>query len=144
MSTKMCTSIEQSKKLLNLGLDPSTADMYYSYYGNSRYNPTIAYKGQQWFLCQIRNSLHDDIPCWSLTALLELMPLFIRTDNGDYNFSLARGGAGAYTFSYIHSLKEPWELGYNLRLTTHKDSVIDAAFEMICWLIEQGHIKVNK
>jgi hypothetical protein len=25
--TKICTSIEQSKKLLELGLDPSTADM---------------------------------------------------------------------------------------------------------------------
>lgn len=27
MDTKICTSIEQSKKLLSLGLDPSTADM---------------------------------------------------------------------------------------------------------------------
>jgi len=83
MSTKICTSIEQSKKLLSLGLDPCTADMWYSYYGNSKYNPTIAYEGQQWFLCQIRNSLHDDIPCWSLTALFELMP--------PYLFELERG-----------------------------------------------------
>lgn len=140
MSTKICTSIEQSKKLLSLGLDPITADMFYPWHiedeedtfedGYLLNTPVIGKYGSR-----------GTIPCWSFTALLELMPLFIRTDNGDYNFSLARGGAGAYTFSYIHSLKEPWELGYNLHLTTHKDSVIDAAFEMVCWLIEQGHIK---
>lgn len=70
----IATSIEQSKKLLELGINPETADMWYSYYGNSKYNSTIAYEGQQWFLCQIRNSRHDDIPCWSLNALIELLP----------------------------------------------------------------------
>ena len=69
---KSYTDIEQSKKLAEF-LPLESADMYYSYYGNSKYNPTIAYKGQQWFLCQIRNSLHDDIPCWSLTALLKYL-----------------------------------------------------------------------
>lgn len=90
MSTDICTSIEQSKKLLSLGIDPSTADMWYSYYGNSKYNPTVAYKGQQWFLCQIRNSLHDDIPCWSLTALLKLLPDIIKVKEECYTFSLIK------------------------------------------------------
>ena len=69
---KSYTDLEQSKKLAEI-LPLESADMWYSYYGNSKYNPTIAYKGQQWFLCQIRNSLHDDIPCWSLTALLNIL-----------------------------------------------------------------------
>ena len=90
MSTDICTSIEQSKKLLSLGIDPNTADMWYSYYGNSKYNPTVAYKGQQWFLCQIRNSLHDDIPCWSLTALLKLLPDIIKIKEECYTFSLIK------------------------------------------------------
>ena len=90
MSTDICTSIEQSKKLLSLGIDPSTADMWYSYYGNSKYNPTVAYKGQQWFLCQIRNSSHDDIPCWSLTALLKLLPDIIKVKEECYTFSLIK------------------------------------------------------
>lgn len=73
MSTiKSYTDLEQSKKLAEI-LPLESANMWYSYYGNSKYNPTIAYKGQQWFLCQIRNSLHDDIPCWSLSALLRVL-----------------------------------------------------------------------
>lgn len=72
---KSYTDLEQSKKLAEI-LPLESVDMWYSYYGNSKYNPTIAYKGQQWFLCQIRNSLHDDIPCWSLTALLSIFECY--------------------------------------------------------------------
>lgn len=72
---KSYTDIEQSKKLAKI-LPLESADMWYSYYGNSKYNPTIAYKGQQWFLCQIRNSLHDDVPCWSLAALLRIFECY--------------------------------------------------------------------
>lgn len=122
MSTEICTSIEQSKKLLSLGLDPSTADMWYSYYGNSKYNLTIAYKGQQWFLCQIRNSLHDDIPCWSFTALLELMPIGSHIEKKNSGYAC-----------YVVYTK-PLEAS----------TPIEAAFEMICRLIEQGYIKVKK
>ena len=133
---KSYTDLEQSKKLTEI-LPLESADMKILPFTEREYRVVpindIAVCGRE-----------DEIPCWSLVALLELMPLYIRTNEGDYNFSLVRGGAGAYTFSYIHSLKEPWELGCNLYLTTHKDSVIDAAFEMVCWLIEQGHIKVNK
>jgi hypothetical protein len=77
---KSYTDIEQSRKLAEF-LPIESADMWYSYYGNSKYNPTIAYKGQQWFLCQIRNSLHDDIPCWSLAALLGVIPKRIKHYN---------------------------------------------------------------
>lgn len=70
---KSYTDIEQSKKLAEI-LPIESADMWYSYYGNPKYNPTIAYEGKQWFLCQIRNSSYIDIPCWSLAALLNILP----------------------------------------------------------------------
>lgn len=70
---KSYTGIEQSKRLTEI-LPLESADMWYSYYGNSKYNPTIAYEGEQWFLCQNRNSSHTDIPCWSLAALLNVLP----------------------------------------------------------------------
>lgn len=69
---KAYTDIEQSKKLAEI-LPIESADMWYSYYGDSKYNPTIAYNGEQWFLCQIRNSSHSDIPAWSLAALLKYL-----------------------------------------------------------------------
>lgn len=70
---KSYTDLEQSKKLAKI-LPIESADMWYSYYGNPKYNPTIAYEGEQWFLCHIRNSSHTDIPCWSFSALLDVLP----------------------------------------------------------------------
>ena len=66
------TSIEQSKKLLELGLRPETADMYWreSYSENLglRYYPTVIWRGYQY------NEKHGDIPCWSTGALIDLLP----------------------------------------------------------------------
>lgn len=70
---KNCTDIEQSKKLAKI-LPIESADMWYSYYGNPKYNLTIAYEGEQWFLCHFINNWHTDIPCWSLAALLNVLP----------------------------------------------------------------------
>lgn len=72
---KAYTDIEQSKKLSEI-LPIDSADMWYSYYGTSTYNPVIVYNGEQWFLCQIKNHLYD-IPCWSLAALLEVLQKYI-------------------------------------------------------------------
>lgn len=70
----IATTIEQSKHLLDLGLDPKTADMFWRYsasLGNTDINGKIAV------------SYHDNlfvgkydgaIPAWSLPALLEVMP----------------------------------------------------------------------
>ena len=119
---KICTSIEQSKKLLSLGLDPNTADMCYPHFvrhGADTYNeiPEIAEDIDYPY----------EMPCWSLAALLELMPL--------YNGTTPRLSwcKGLYTCFY-----------YQGKTISNSNSLVDAAFEMVCWLIEQGHIKVNK
>ena len=55
---KICTTIEQSKKLIELGIDRKTSDMYYWCGEDLRIG---GYKAQ----CE-----ESDIPCWSLAALL--------------------------------------------------------------------------
>ena len=61
----MATTIEQSKHLLALGLDPKTADMCLSKTAQGT-----------WFLCAYVPSEYDahTVPAWSLSALLEVMP----------------------------------------------------------------------
>ena len=159
------TTIEQSKKLLSLGLDPSTADMYYKYVlpksdklhhvpdvgeptnALSWYNKGYTLNGRKEPL-----ELKDFcIPCWSLTALLELMPSYLplypeatedKVKEGKYRSSdliaskegyLRKRFDGYYQYRYdgIHCVGD-----YNNPLNT--------AFEMVCWLIEQEQIKVNK
>ena len=68
-NSQVCTTIEQSKRLLELGLKPETADMYYhegseDVAGNIEYHKNIRRE---------REILYPDyIPAWSLDRLMEL------------------------------------------------------------------------
>ena len=70
---KICTSLEQSKKLIELGIDINTADMFWK---NGVSNEYI-----QCFTPFVSNGTNIDfdydIPAWSLSALLELMPPYL-------------------------------------------------------------------
>lgn len=105
--SKICTSQEQSKKLVELGIDVNTADMYYdcNSYGIQG-KPEVAI-GTVW---------SKDIPAWSLIALLGVMkePELVRNSEGKW---LIRVWYHNYPYS---------KGGY--------DNPVDAAFEMICWL----------
>ena len=62
----IATSVEQSKRLIELGLDPDTADMCYGAVFGKKveyWNIPKAYKAD-------RES--GDMPCWSLSALIGL------------------------------------------------------------------------
>ncbi len=120
MNTKICTSIEQSKKLLSLGLDPSTSDMYYCIWRK----PSLFVGSYE--RANFINGDNKAVPAWSLAALLGMIPLYTLEQTTDGKV-IAVSEIGQYS-----KCSEVW------------DSPIDAAFEMICWLIEHGHIKVNK
>lgn len=107
--SKICTNLEQSKRLQSLGIDINTADMYYdvnSYGIQSK--PEVAI-GKVW---------SKDIPAWSLAALLGVMkePELVRNSEGKW---LIRVWYNSYPYS---------KGGY--------DNPVDAAFEMICRLKE--------
>lgn len=112
---KICTSIEQSKKLIELGIDINTADMYWSL-TNQNHPPVIGkycaeYGGMQ-------------LPAWSLSALMELM------NRNCYNISLnCHGAEWNVKFDDSEKYKD-----------FTKDYAIDAAFEMICWLKRERNI----
>jgi len=118
---KSYTDIEQSKKLAEI-LPIESADMWYSYYGNPKYNPTIAYEGEQWFLCQIRNSSHTDIPCWSLAALLNVLP------NGS---DVVKEETDTENEKYMCTVGIKNDI-----ISTFADNSVDACYEMILKLHE--------
>ena len=67
-NSQVCTTIEQSKRLLELGLKPETADMYYFWLDETDYrlnvdvdNNPLKYKMDKTY-----------IPAWSLHKLIEL------------------------------------------------------------------------
>ena len=64
----ICTSREQSERLLALGLKKETADMYYRFYDENTYeiNPTWE------TIWEDRKDYKKIIPAWSLHRLIEL------------------------------------------------------------------------
>ena len=125
---KICTSIEQSKRLIELRLDVNTADMCYKCLGEDPYDLIVRpysdwkekYKGL------LISGDANVIPAWSLSTLLELIP------NLDERSPIL-----------CRNMREnKWWVFY---LSTAVDAVIqtvcydnplDAVFEMICLLKE--------
>lgn len=112
---KICTSLEQSKKLIELGIDIKTADMYWWSSGKRYYIEAID-DGDF-----VENR---DIRAWSLTALMELM------NRNCYNVSLNCHGA-EWNIKFDDSEKYK---------DFTKDYSVDAAYEMVVWLKENNRL----
>lgn len=111
---KICTSLEQSKKLIELGIDRNTADMYYSC---GAVVPDVMTSSKQDYKCYT--------VCWSLAALFNLCP----TINGKQPI-LTRG-----------KLTRLWYCYYEDEIDTQTyDNPIDACYEMIIRLKEMNFL----
>lgn len=122
--TKICTSLEQSKKLIELGIDIKTADICWSI--DIPDLPTLlAYPITD---C---DNWENKIPAWSLSALLGLMPKLYEFENdpddGGCQPNLCKGWDN-----------NQWHIVYrsSIYITEWYDEPIDAAVEMIVWLKE--------
>ena len=126
---KICTSLEQSKRLIELGIDVNSADMVYHKNLEGTYNLRV-----------VNNILEYDIPAWSLSALLELMPshLFEFERGIDLNLypSINRK---VWLCSYMPNAIENMKTD-KFKQITHADSLVDAVFDMIVWLKENNYL----
>jgi len=129
---KICTDIEQSKKLIELGVDANTADMCHRYRwsNNSFINLPCAEKA--------REPITGDIPAWSLSALLELIPPYLGEfgEGIDFGFGKAMNGKW-YSAHYLQYFQNG---DVDSVKTVTGDTAVDAAFEMVVWLKENGKI----
>lgn len=85
MKTNICTSREQTDRLLNCGVPAESADMFYQ-------TPiTASQKAKREYILLVRanNTLFDtDIPAFSLSALLSLLPKEIDIDGTTYKLNI--------------------------------------------------------
>lgn len=132
------TTIEQAKHLVELGLDPKTADMFYPWHiadeedtfedGYLLDTPMIGKYGSR-----------GTIPCWSIGALLELMPKSIIDEY------TSKGWLG---MSAVYNSSWEWIVYYTNddvdTLSMHEeqaDTLLEATYNMVCWLLENDYIK---
>lgn len=119
----IATTIEQSKKLIELGLSADTADMYWEY------DSFQGFHRLELFEDGFPKTLNkDDIPAWSLSALIELIPNKISISDDLYYVCYKRNSA---------ELRGPitWD-GHQKTKIFKADNILDAVFEMVCYLLE--------
>ena len=119
--SQICTTIEQSKRLLELGLNPETADMYYSE------NPQLLFIRDKGIPLE-----DEDFPAWSLHRLIELCPEYINIDGyADTTYWIK---------IYKHVNKIIYENDYNRFIYLGDgDNLFDTFIDCIEWLIKEGH-----
>lgn len=112
---KICSDIEQYQKLVNAGIDPSTADMYW-------------YMIDQAFIPEVNLNagykMGNDTPAWSLSKLISLLPdcIHIVSKYGTYTYNL-------------DVCKD--QIGYGKTgkfVLSPQGDLVDAAVYMLCWL----------
>lgn len=135
------TTIEQSKHLLELGLDASSADMFWRNGARTDYiqcfTPSVIHK------FEIDVDMDIDTPCWSVGRLIELMPSEISTGNESYNkyqIRIRKYNKSTYQIAYGNNkgLSGSW---HDMINTKECDNLIDACIETLALLLENGYIK---
>lgn len=143
---KAYTDLKQSEDLMKY-LPISSADMYYEFDWdldfNTRYKsiPIVIEKSNHFELYS------QDIPCWSLAALINLLPNEFTTENkfGIFKYTIRIRKYKltedidvhqiAYgNYKYYKDGSSSWKDMIN---TGEKEELLDAVFDMICWLHEQ-------
>lgn len=120
------TTIEQSKELLRLGLSPESADMYYNL-DNSKI-PNIIIGAKDDFRCYI--------PCWSLGALLEVLPTHIQIKSEVFHYEMMPDfGSCLIQYENVE--------GNKILNQSIEDTPLEAAYNMVIWLLENDYIKVK-
>ena len=143
MKSKICTSIEQSKKLIELGIDVNTADMCWSI--DIPDLPTLlAYPITD---C---DNWENKISAWSLSSLMNLLPSEF-TEVGKYSTSIYEIHIRKYNliedvnlhqiaygnYKFYEDGSSSWKDMIN---TGEKEDLLDAVFDMIVWLKENKKI----
>jgi hypothetical protein len=141
---KICTTIEQSKKLIKLGIDVNTADMWWAerYKGYTTMDfQYIVDEEPYYYLSLTRPSNNNysqdtikDIPAWSLTALIQVLPITIVDSWTDYCLMLdIKAKMPRYVkYGDVYHPEFPWDF--------KKQSLLDSIVESIFWLHKNNYL----
>ena len=107
------TDIDKSRRLLEAGISPETADMWWNVRGpvaeSLMYNEFPSFE----------KVTGRDVPCWSLDALLHLL----KPVNGNtYRIDGTLDGGAVIRFDEVTNVMY------------HESEIIDSVYEMVLWL----------
>ena len=117
---KSYTDLEQSRKLAKI-LPPESADMeYLSIKENGAFVGAVPFvKDDSEVEDSAYSHIYDRISCWSLAALLDILPKIVNNET-----------------LFIETSAALWHIGYRNIYTARTDNPVDACYEMILKLHE--------
>ena len=144
MKSKWILDVQQMQHLQELGLELKETMMYWARCADN--NPRAATHYGKWVLIKGNNAqtvglMHwEFIPAYTLQDVLDALPIDISKDGCTWYASLyidfennriAYGNTDRYGFEIYHEIM------------IEKD-LIDAAYSMLCWAIENKFVETNK
>lgn len=134
---KQCLDIEQMQHLQELGMELKDTMLYWIVYkvGNEKNFVTTRENAME-----VIDESCGMLPAYTLQNVLDALPKDISKDGCTWSASLyidfennriAYGNTDRYGFEVYHEIM------------IEKD-LIDAAYEMLCWCIENGYAKIGK
>lgn len=114
---QICTTKEQSQRLLDLGIQRKTADMFWPLKSSF---PEVCNDGDQY---------QADYPAWSLGSLINLLPDVIFAPNRTFRLEIRNR-----SISYVN--------GDSLFKIEENKGVFENCFSMIEWLVEHKYLKL--
>lgn len=130
---KSYTDIEQSKKLAEI-LPLESADMaWYPSYAKEGYSIRML---NNTYSLDIIGEEHDDIPAWSLAALINIIPQEIF--DGEYIINITEGCNNRWILTYDYYDEDRNHSYYGL--STGADNLVDVCTDIIIKLKERNII----
>lgn len=137
MKSKQVLSIEQMRYLQELGLDTGDASMYWARvsHGSRIYDNS---KGK-WFLSLQKEFQtcgfvsYETLPAYTLQDIMQKLPPSI-------NICMLHiyKAADLWYFVYMDSYTR------TIISTQYSPDIMSAAYQMLCWVIENGYLETNK
>lgn len=121
------TSVDQAKRLILSNVNPDSADMSYFKLGNQYVMRHIPSGAVRYRLFSYREGY--ELPCWSLGALLNLLPKQIGMYGEKYYLIVSEGAKLPWSICYADVYNEDHPI-----LAFQKETIVEACVEMIAAL----------
>ena len=143
--TKQILDVQQMQHLQELGLDMKETMLYWCRIHDSR--PRAATNNGKWTLCKGKNQpcvaiQHwEYIPAYTLQDVLDILPTEIKPAEKRFWLRIDLSDECLYYYYEDCHLVEHRKkvIGYD-----GIDELIDAAYSMLCWAIENKFVETNK
>ena len=123
-------SIEQMNQLKELGVDVKPKGTCLMYTSDS---------SDKYYLKYGESTCDDDIKAFGLQDLIELLPKQLPQDDFGYNYLLITPNVGLTGYVFHYKDNADGEIYKRI----YSEDILQAAYEMLLWVIENGHLKTK-